>query len=167
MLEVSLSSRFKLSLFCFVILLFTGNALIYTYLCSAALVTQSCVTLATPWTVSHQVPLSIEFSRQECQWWWFSLSVVSNSCDPMDWEPTRLLCPWDSPGKNTGVGCHCLLQGIFPTRGSNLGLLHCRKILYHHCLCPMKLISSLTLMGMQFEKHCSRVCVEEWHCGMI
>ena len=43
-------------------------------------------------------------------------------CDPM-W-PTRLLCPWDSPGKNTGVGCHFLLQGIFPTQGSNLHLLH-------------------------------------------
>ena len=35
-----------------------------------------------------------------------------------------LLCPWDSPGKNTGVGCHCLLQGIFPTQGSNPRLLH-------------------------------------------
>ena len=35
------------------------------------------------------------------------------------------LCPWDSPGKNTGVDCHGLLQGIFPTQGSNLGLLHC------------------------------------------
>ena len=34
-------------------------------------------------------------------------------------QPTRLLCPWDSPGKNTGVGCHFLLQGIFPTQGSN------------------------------------------------
>ena len=31
--------------------------------------------------------------------------------------PTRLLCPWDSPGKNTGVGCHALLQGIFPAQG--------------------------------------------------
>ena len=41
-------------------------------------------------------------------------------------EPTRLLCPWDSPGKNTGVGCHALLQGIFPTQGLNSGLLHCR-----------------------------------------
>jgi len=41
--------------------------------------------------------------------------------------PTRLLCPWDSPGKNTGVGCHALLQWIFPTQGSNpclLSLLH-------------------------------------------
>ena len=37
----------------------------------------------------------------------------------------------DSPGKNTGAGCHTLLQGIFPTQGSNPGLLHCRQILYH------------------------------------
>ena len=43
----------------------------------------------------------------------------------------RLLCPWNSPGKNTGVGCHSLLEGIFPTQGSNPGLLHCRQILYH------------------------------------
>ena len=34
-------------------------------------------------------------------------------------QPTRLFCPWDSPGKNTGVGCHALLQGIFPTQGLN------------------------------------------------
>ena len=39
-------------------------------------------------------------------------------------------CPWDFPGKNTGVGCHFLLQGIFLTQGSNLGLLHCRQTLY-------------------------------------
>ena len=45
-------------------------------------------------------------------------------------EPVRLLCPRDSPGNNTGVGCHFLLQGIFPTKESNLGLLHCRQILY-------------------------------------
>ena len=50
-------------------------------------------------------------------------------CDPI-LKPTRLLCPWDFPGKDTGVGCHFLLQGIFPTQGSNLGLLHCRQILY-------------------------------------
>ena len=43
----------------------------------------------------------------------------------------RLLCPWDSLGKNTGVGSHSLLQGIFFTQGSNPGLLHCRQILYH------------------------------------
>ena len=39
-------------------------------------------------------------------------------------KPTRLLCPWDFPGKNTGVGSHSLLQGIFPTQESNLGLPH-------------------------------------------
>ena len=45
--------------------------------------------------------------------------------------PIRLLCPWDSPGKNTGVGCHSLGQGIFLTQGLNHGLFHCRQILYH------------------------------------
>ena len=38
--------------------------------------------------------------------------------------------PWNSPGQNTGVGSLSLLQGIFPTQGSNLGLLPCRRILY-------------------------------------
>ena len=42
-----------------------------------------------------------------------------------------LLCPWNSPGKNTGVDCHSLLQGIFLTQGSNPGPLHCRQIIYH------------------------------------
>ena len=41
---------------------------------------------------------------------------------PHGLQPTKLLRPWDSPGKNTGVGCHFLLQGIFPTQGSNPGL---------------------------------------------
>ena len=44
--------------------------------------------------------------------------------------PTGLLYPWDSPGKNTGVGGHSLLQGIFPAQGLNPGLLHCRQILF-------------------------------------
>ena len=45
-------------------------------------------------------------------------SVVSDSLRPHGLQPTRLLCPWDSPDKNTGVGCRALLQGIFPTQGS-------------------------------------------------
>ena len=60
-------------------------------------------------------------------------SVVSNSLRPYGLQPARLLCPWNSPGKNIGVGCHAPLQGIFPTQGSNphlLCLLHCRWILY-------------------------------------
>ena len=52
-------------------------------------------------------------------------------CDPMDCSLVRVLCSWDFPGKNTAVGCHFLLKGIFPTQGSNSRLLLCRQILYH------------------------------------
>ena len=57
--------------------------------------------------------------------------MVSNSLQPHGLKPTRLPCPWNSPGKNTGVGSHSLLQGIFLTQGLNLGLLHCRQIPYY------------------------------------
>ena len=56
--------------------------------------------------------------------------VMSNCLQFHGLQPTRVLCPLDFPGKNTGVGSHALLQGIFPTQGSNLGLLHCRQIFY-------------------------------------
>ena len=64
--------------------------------------------IATLWTVTRQAPLSMGFPRQ--QYW----SGV----------------PFPAPGQNTGVGSLSLLQGIFPTPGSNPGLLHCRQILY-------------------------------------
>ena len=78
---------------------------------------------ATPETVAHQAPPSLGFSRQE-HWsglpfpppmhesekWKWSCSVVSDSSQPHGLQPTRLLHPWDFPGKSTGVGCHCLLQ---------------------------------------------------------
>ena len=51
-------------------------------------------------------------------------------CDPMDCSPPGSSVHGASPGKNTGAGCHALLQGIFQTQGSNPGLLHCRWILY-------------------------------------
>ena len=59
-----------------------------------------------------------------------SLSVVLTLCDPMDYCPPGTSVHGDSPGKNTGVGCHTLLQEIFPTQESNPGLPHCRQILY-------------------------------------
>ena len=59
-----------------------------------------------------------------------SSSVVSDSLRPHGLWPTRLLCLWNSPGNNTGVGCLFFLQGIFLTQGLNLGFLHCRQILY-------------------------------------
>ena len=72
---------------------------------------------------AHQAPLSLGFSRQE-HWsglpfpspmhesekWKWSRPVVFNSSRPHGLQPTRLLCPWDFPGKSTGVGCHCLLR---------------------------------------------------------
>ena len=63
--------------------------------------------------------------------WKWSRSVLSDSLQPHGLEPTRLLHPWDFPGKNTGVSCHFLLQEIFPTQGLNPGLLHYRQMLYH------------------------------------
>ena len=54
-----------------------------------------------------------------------SRSVMSNFL-----QPHGLYSPWNSPGQNTGLSCHFLLQGIFPTQGSHPGLPHCRWILY-------------------------------------
>ena len=65
-----------------------------------------------------------------CYYVFVSCSVVSDSASHGGQLP-RLLCPWNSPGKNTGKGNHFLLQGIFPTQRENPGLMHCRQILYH------------------------------------
>ena len=70
----------------------------------------------------------------------YCCSVVSDSLRPHGLQPTRLLCPWDSPGKNTGVGGHFLLQGIIPTQESNPRLLqwHMDSLTLKHLLgyCP-------------------------------
>ena len=60
----------------------------------------------------------------------FSHWVMSDSFDPMDCSPPGS-CPWDFPGKNNGLGCHFLLQRIFPTQILNPYFLHCRGSLYH------------------------------------
>ena len=84
---------------------------------------QSCLTLWDPTDRSPPGSPSLGFSRQE-HWsglpfpspmheserWKSSRSVMSDSSRPHGLQPTRLLHPWDSPGKSTGVGCHCLLQ---------------------------------------------------------
>ena len=80
-------------------------------------------------TVSFQ-PLSLRvaypgFNKQCKQCESESHSVVSDSL-----QPHGLYSPWNSPGQNTGVGSLSLLQGIFPTQGSNPGLPHCRQMLY-------------------------------------
>ena len=77
-----------------------------------------------------------------------SCSVMSDSLRPPGLDSARLLCPWNSPGNNTGVGYHALLQGIFPTQGSNPGLPHCRQILYwlSHQGSPFCFIGSVQLL---------------------
>ena len=61
-----------------------------------------------------------------------SLSLMSDSVQSYGLQPARLLSPYDSPGKNAGVGCRALLQRIFPFHGSNLSLLCLgRQVLYH------------------------------------
>ena len=70
-----------------------------------------------------------------------------------------LLCPWDFPGKITGVGCHALLKGIFRTQGWNLGLLIGRRILYRlsHQRSPLRsAISTVALFGKALLWH--------WRC---
>ena len=59
-----------------------------------------------------------------------SRSVVFDSLRLYGLSTAKLLCPWDSLAKNTGLGCHFLLLGIFSTQGSNPCLPHCRQILY-------------------------------------
>ena len=60
-----------------------------------------------------------------------SWSDAFDSLQPMDWSLPGSSVHGDSPGRNTGASYHALLQGIFPTQGSNPGLPHCRWILYH------------------------------------
>ena len=65
-------------------------------------------------------------TRPACAWTLIHVCL----CDPKDCSPLGSSIHEDSLGKNTGVGCHALLQGIFPTQGLNPGLPHCRQILY-------------------------------------
>ena len=74
-------------------------------------------------------------------------------CDPMDCSPPGSSVHGDSPGKNTGEGCHVLLQGIFPTQGSNPGLPHCRQILY--CLSHQESPRILEWVAYPFSKETS------------
>ena len=98
---------------------------------------------------------------------------MSDSCDHMDCSLPGILCPWDSPGKDAEVGCHFLLQGIFLTQKSNLGLLHGRQILY-----PLSYEGSLSFpvtlsisvgqnaqCRIQQEKFLFTECSLEQHCN--
>ena len=94
-------------------------------------------------------------------------SVMSSSCNPLGLWPIRLLCPWNSPGKNTGVCFHLFLQGIFPSQESNphfLGLLNWQadssplsnlEAQYNNT--PLDINDSLSLLAGQRERFQMRI----------
>ena len=108
--------------------------------------------------VTNTLSLTLPFTA--LFFWLVSRSVVPNSLQPHGPQPTRLLCPWDFPGKDTGVGCHFLLQGTFLTQGSNPGLLHYRQILYQQSY-----ISTYSL-DSDFVLHHSKCILSDWLLGL-
>ena len=92
-------------------------------------------------------------------------------CNPMDCRPPGS-CPWDFPGKNTGVGCHFLLQVIFLTEGLNLHLLYCMWILYNwatweanYGTCGFQMASSVALADSSLRIGQSRLLFQHPHSG--
>ena len=83
----------------------------------------------------NQIRLTVLYFDFCGVWRYAVLCLVGQSsptlCDPIDCSWTGSSVDGDSPGKNTEVGCHALLQGIFPTQGTNPSLPHCRWIFYH------------------------------------
>ena len=104
----------------------------------------------TPQTAAHQAPSSLGFSRQE-RWsglpfpspmhesekWKWNCSVMSDSSWPHGLQPTRLLHPWEFPGKSTGVGCHCLLR-------HNLYSICCLQTVFWLCCMACQILVTLT-----------------------
>ena len=100
-----------------------------------------------------------------------SVCSVVSLCDPHRLQPTRPLCPWDSPGKNTGVGCHFLPQGIFPTQVSCTASRFFFYRLSHQgspkyicmliCICVFSLKAHLTCK-QRLLSHCEKVSKHPW-----
>ena len=103
----------------------------------------NCSSLLFPWLLTCQTyPWSWKWTwlHQDCAVF-LVVQLCPTLCNPMDCSLLGSSVHGDSPGKNSGVGCHALFQGIFPTQGSNPGLLHCRQILY--CLSHQGLTFSI------------------------
>ena len=75
--------------------------------------------------------LILEFFPELCSCVCLVAQSCPTLCDHMGYSPAGSSAHGDSPGKNTEVSCHALLQEIFPTQGSNSGLPNCRQIIYH------------------------------------
>ena len=85
------------------------------------------------------------------------LLTCQTLCDPMDCKPARLLCPWKSPGKNTGAGCHFLLQRFsWPRDQNHVSCVSCigRQILYHCATWE----APIEVFKYQFAQSCPTLC---------
>ena len=89
-----------------------------------------------------------------------SLQLCPTLCNPMDCSPQRTgsSVHGDSPGKNTGVGCHAFLQGIFPTQGLNPGLPHCMQILYCLSFPNREVLFGLSVQFSSVTRSCPTLC---------
>ena len=137
----------------------------------------SCVQLfVTTWTVAHRLVCPWGFSRQE---YWSELlfpspgDLSNPGIEPRSPALQADSLPSEPPGKpkNTGVGCHFLLQGIFPSQGLNPDLLHCRKIIYKLSYSPWNspgqniTVDNLSLLQEIFPTQGSNPCL--LHCRRI
>ena len=99
---------------------------IYVYICCYSPKQEVCII-----NLNRRVHIQYVYT---IQLYFLLCCLLAQSCPTLLWPrglwPTRFLCPWDFPAKNIGMGCHFLLQGIFPTQGSNPCLLLGRRILY-------------------------------------
>ena len=110
----------------------------------------TCIGMAESLCCSPETITTLLISYVLC----FVTQSYSTLCDPKDCSPPGFSVHGDSPGKNTGVGYHALLQGIFPTQGSNPGLLHCRQILY--CLSHQESPRILEWVAYRFSRGTSQ-----------
>ena len=117
--------------------------------------------LTSCWNLSSQVPFPqiVKPYARVCACMLCRFSHVS--LQRYGLQPTRLLCPWDSPGKNTAVGCHALLQEIFPTQESNPSLL----CLLHWQVCSLPLVPPRKPQAKVFvAQYCPALCYST-DCG--
>ena len=138
----------------------------------------TCVSCTDRWILYHRATrevavVRIYFIKRCSSVLWLTVLVLSHVqlfCDPMDCNPSGSSVHWDSPGKNTGVSCHFLLQKIFPTQASNtclLCLLHWQADslwLYHMespqltLYQPCKISRALIILKLSYEAVTFRHC---------
>ena len=122
-------------MFCFVVWLFSFSVIILRSIFAVLSVSNLLSLLLSSIPLYWCITICLSLHLLMGIWVVFCACLVAQSCltlwDPMDCNLPGSSAHGDFPGKNTGVGCHALIQGIFLAQGSNPGLPHCRWILYH------------------------------------